>query len=299
MASGGPCRTRLCGRRGGPLLPLRRGRCLPATAAAAIAAARGCPVTAATPVATIAACCRWRRLGRCCLRNLLGGTTSILRPVAPPFPAAIASASIAATIALPDVGITIANCIGIAVARTAFFNAATILFRPADCAIGAAIALTPAVIAPAAIMPVASTIMFAIPFVAAPRPITAMVVVHGIAPATAIEDVEAIAGIPVILIPAATIAYVVETAAIVAVIITVEGAVRIAAIAVIVISIAIVIIAKADACVVIARRKPHGRGTKCCDPRCQFCTHSRHKTYPNMYPSALFPSWPIRKHGQS
>jgi hypothetical protein len=79
-----------------------------------------------------------------------------------------------------------------------------------------------------------------------------MVVVHVIAPAATVENIEAVAGIPVILIPAAAKTDVIETAAIVAVIIAVERAVGIAAIAIVIIAIAIIIITKADACIIIA-----------------------------------------------
>ena len=85
-------------------------------------------------------------------------------------------------------------------------------------------------------------------------------IVHLVPLAATVENVEAIAGIPVILIPTATIAYVVKAAAIVAVIIAVERAIRIAIIAIIIIiavviiAIAIVIIAKADPGIIIAGR---------------------------------------------
>jgi hypothetical protein len=100
-------------------------------------------------------------------------------------------------------------------------------------------------------MSVTPTMVFAIPFVALATPIAAMMIVHLVAPPTPVKDVEAIAGIPVVLIPAAAITDIVEAAAIVAVIIAVEGAVGIAAIAVVVIAVAIVIIAKAYSAVII------------------------------------------------
>jgi hypothetical protein len=62
------------------------------------------------------------------------GSTSILRPVAPAFPAAIASAILAATIAVPDTGMY--HCQRHwdrdSVARDGLLNAATMLFGPAD-----------------------------------------------------------------------------------------------------------------------------------------------------------------------
>ncbi len=214
-----------------------------------------------------------------------------MRPVSAAFATTVTATAIAVPVTLPNPVLATAHCIGeapptVSIGVLAVMMAGTII-------ISAAVPTT------SVIMVAALAMMFAIPFVTTSGPIAAVAVVHIVPPTTSIEDVEAIAGIPIILIPAAAIAYVVETTAIVAVIIAIEGAVRIAAIAVIIIAVAIVIITKADTGIIVAGRKPHGRRAQCSDPRGQFCTHSRHKTYPNMYPSALFPSWPIRRHGPS
>jgi hypothetical protein len=226
-------------------------------------------------------------------------------PVLLPIPAAIAPA-IAATllapsVAMPDIGLSVIDGIGIAIAfaRPVALDPATMLLGPAYVAVRSTIIVASVVMAPTPIMSVTPTMVFAIPFVALATPIAAMMIVHLVAPPTPVKDVEAIAGIPVVLIPAAAITDIVEAAAIVAVIIAVEGAVGIAAIAVVIIAVAIVIIAKAYSAVIITGRKPHRGRTQCCYPNGQFCTHSRHKTYPNMYLSALFPSWPIRRRGPS
>ena len=256
--------------------------------------------TAATPTAPVTACGRLG-LGRCYRRNLLDSTLSILLPIATSFAATLTATAFTPTVTLPDIGLTIADRIGITIAfaRAPVFDAAAMLFRPANIAIGPAIIITPVFMAAASVVAVTVAMMLAIPFVATPGPIATVVVVHVVAPTAPVKNVEAIARIPVILIPSATIADIVETAAIVAVIIIIERAVRVAAIAIVIIAVAIIIIAKADPGIIIAGRKPHCRDPERCYPRYQFCTHSRHKTYPIMYLSALFPSWPIRRHGPS
>ena len=258
------------------------------------------PLTASAPILAVASSGlrnRWRDYGR----YLLYRVTAVLHAIPTPVATTVASTAIPTTVALPDFGLTIADRIGFAIAitRATVFDTAAMRFRPACIAIGTAAIITFLVMTPTSIMAVTIAMMFAIPFVTLATPIATMMIVHLVPFAATVEDVKSIARIPVILIPATAIAYVVETAAIVAIIIAVERAVGIAAIAVVIIAIAIVIIAKADTCIIIAGRKTHSRRPQCCDPRGQFCTHSRHKTYPNMYPSALFPSWPIRRHGPS
>jgi hypothetical protein len=211
--------------------------------------------TAATPTAPVTACGRLG-LGRCYRRYLLSGTLSILLPIATSFAATLTATAFAPTVTLPDIGLTIADRIGITIAfaRAPVFDTAAMLFGPANIAIGPAIIITPIVVAAASVMAVAVAMMFAIPFVATPGPIATVVVVHVVAPTAPVKNIEAITGIPVILVPAAAITDIVETAAIVAVIITVERTIWVAFVAVVIIAIAIVIIAKADPGIIIAGR---------------------------------------------
>jgi hypothetical protein len=112
-------------------------------------------------------------------------------------------------------------------------------------------AITPAIIMaiamPAAtvitIMPAPAAAMLTIPFMPTSGPIAAMMIAHIVAVPAIIEDIIAIARIPVAIIPATAEAYIIETIAAVAGIIAIERRIRIAII--LVIGIAIIIIAKA------------------------------------------------------
>lgn len=210
-------------------------------------------IPATTPVSAIPACW-WRILGRRNRRCLSDGSLPALLPIPAAFTPAIAPAILTATVAVPDIGLSVAYGIGIAIAfaRPVAFNPATMLLGPPYVSVRSAIVVAPILMAPAPFMSVTAAMMFAIPFMTLATPIATMMIVHLVPFAATVEDVKSIARIPVILIPAAAIAYVVETAAIVAVIIAVERAIGIAAIAVVIIAIAIVIIAKADTGIIIA-----------------------------------------------
>lgn len=167
---------------------------------------------------------------------------------------AIAAAAFATTPALtPPIAPVITTsewwgrcCFGLA-ARTGAAPAAA-LFRPGNGLVYNPVAGTIAVIAIAAstamftIMAATPAAMLAIPFMAATRPIAAMMIAHMIAGTTIVEDVIAITRIPVAVIPATTEADVIEAVAAIAGIIAVKRGIGIAII--LVIGIAIVIIAK-------------------------------------------------------
>lgn len=226
-------------------------RCLPAPAIA-IAHSRSVAFSPPSPTAAITATCRlfalryrywwygWRRV------------LAILWPVAPTFTAPIAATIFSPAIAVPDIRLSASNSVGIAVtvASATIVYPSAMLLGPADIAIGAAIVA--ATVAIAISVPVtAAPVMLAIPFVPLSGPIATVMVIHPIALSAAIKDVEAIAGIPVILVPSTAIADIVKAVAIVAVIIAIERAVRIAVIAII-IAVAVVVIAKANTCIIIA-----------------------------------------------
>jgi hypothetical protein len=209
-------------------------------------------------------------------------------PLAPAFTAATAFAT--ATPAFIAASYWRGNCTRIGLVLLLPITAA---FAPAKfIAIGAAQQIITAIAAfltaTSIVMPTPTTMMavtpaiaitatmLAIPIVPLPAPIAAMMIVHIVTAAKAIENEQAIAGIPIILVPAAAIAYVVETAAIVAVIIAIKLAVWIA----IGIAIAIIIIAKANARVIIAGRKAHCRCTQCRDTRDQLNAKLRHASHP-------------------
>lgn len=223
----------------------------------AIAHARLRIFAASAPTPTFAPCGGRSRLRSCDRGGLLNCTLSILLPIPATFAATLAPAAVTAPIALPDVGLTVADCIRIAIAfaTTPVVDPSAMLFGPAYRTVGSIIAAAIVIVTPT-VMSAAAAVVFAVPFVTLPAPVAAVVVIHVIATAAPVENVEAIAGIPVILIPAAAIADIVEPAAIVAVIIAVERAVWIAVIAIIIIAVAIVIIAKANAAIIIAGRKP-------------------------------------------
>jgi hypothetical protein len=97
------------------------------------------------------------------------------------------------------------------------------------------------------------------PLVPAFAPVTAMIVAHVVPVAIIVEQIDAIAGIPIAVIPAPAIADIVEAIAIVTVVIAIERAVRIAIIR------AIAAVIHAHAHVVIAARKPQCSCRQCRD----------------------------------
>lgn len=170
---------------------------------------------------------------------------AVLRPVAPTFTAPIAATLFSPAIAVPNIRLPVSNSVRIAVTVAS----ATIVY-PSDIAIGAAIIAATVAIA-ISVPAIAAPVMLAIPFVPLSGPIATVMVIHPIALSAAVKDVEAIAGVPVILVPSTAIADIVKAVAIVTVIIAIERAVRIAVIAII-IAVAIVIIAKTNTCIIIA-----------------------------------------------
>jgi hypothetical protein len=112
---------------------------------------------------------------------------------------------------------------------------------------------------PAAIA--APTVIFTIPLIAALAPIAAVMIAHIVATAIIVEQVIAIARIPVAVIPATAEAYVIKAIAAVAIIIAVIGAVRVA----VIIAVAIVIIAQTH--IVHAAGKADGCRSQCREPQ--------------------------------
>lgn len=102
-------------------------------------------------------------------------------------------------------------------------------YRAGGCIIGIAASTT--TMAPVAIMPPTIFAIIVMPLFA---PIPAVMVAHWMPPSVIIEKIIAVARIPITVIPATAIAYVVETAAIVAVIINVVTAIGVAAIIVVI-----------------------------------------------------------------